>query len=110
MKKLIAPAGADDAVRLRLLAATARITAQTTAMAPTMAPTTLLMSGATPTRIPSVMTSARAWTMQAMPSETWWMMLATPSAMARDAVTGDNNNAAKQPNTANGTNAPVENP
>ena len=27
-----------------------------------------------------------------------------------DAVTGDNNNAAKQPNTANGTNAPVENP
>lgn len=27
-----------------------------------------------------------------------------------DAVTGDNNNAAKQPNTANGTNAPAENP
>lgn len=27
-----------------------------------------------------------------------------------DAVTGDNNNAAKQPNTANGTNAPTENP
>ena len=27
-----------------------------------------------------------------------------------DAVTGDNNNAAKQPNTANGMNAPAENP
>ena len=27
-----------------------------------------------------------------------------------DAVTGENNNAAKQPNTANGTNAPAENP
>ena len=27
-----------------------------------------------------------------------------------DAMTGDNNNAAKQPNTANGTNAPAENP
>ena len=27
-----------------------------------------------------------------------------------DAVTGDNNNAAKQPNTANGTNVPTENP
>ena len=27
-----------------------------------------------------------------------------------NAVTGDNNNAAKQPNTANGTNAPAENP
>lgn len=27
-----------------------------------------------------------------------------------DAVTGDNNNAAKRPNTANGTNAPAENP
>lgn len=27
-----------------------------------------------------------------------------------DAVTGDNNNAAKQPNTANGTNAPAKNP
>ena len=59
--------------------ATARITAQTTVMAPT----TLLMSGATPTRIPSVMTSAKAWTMQAMPSETRWTMLATPSAMAQ---------------------------
>ena len=27
-----------------------------------------------------------------------------------DAVTGDNNNAAKRPNTANGTNAPAKNP
>ena len=27
-----------------------------------------------------------------------------------DAVTGENNHAAKQPNTANGTNAPAENP
>ena len=27
-----------------------------------------------------------------------------------DAVTGDTTNAAKQPNTANGTNAPAENP
>ena len=27
-----------------------------------------------------------------------------------DAVTGDNTNAAKRPNTANGTNAPAENP
>ena len=45
-----------------------------------VAPTTLLMSGATPTRIPSVMMSATAWTMQAMPSETRWMRQATPSA------------------------------
>ena len=57
--------------------------AQTTAMAPTMAPTTLLMSGTTPIRIPSGMTSAKAWTMQAMPSEMRWMMSATPSAMAQ---------------------------
>ena len=40
-------------------------------------------NGTTPTRIPSVMMFATAWTMQATPSETRWMRQATPSATAQ---------------------------
>ena len=71
-------------------------------MAPTMAPTTLLMSGATPTRIPS--DDAGNAVGDAVDDA------GNAIRDGADAVTGDNNNAAKQPNTANGTNAPAENP
>ena len=49
----------------------------------TMAPTTLLMSGTTPIRIPSVMTSAKGVDDAGNASETRWTRPATPSAMAQ---------------------------
>ena len=68
------------------------------------------MSGATPTRIPSGMTSANGVDDAGNAVGDAVDDAGNAIRDGADAVTGDNNNAAKQPNTANGTNAPAENP